>query len=203
MPIKISTSNSKLGVIPSVNLPPVTTCRKNAPCIKECYARKGRFRFRTVIDNMDLNYGLYQAHPEAYFAEIKKFLNNGFVSYSYFRWHASGDIVDPQYFQGMVKLANELPRTLFLAFTKKFEIVNEYINNGGTIPSNLNIVFSAWGSDFEVVNPYRFPVSHVRFKDPKKNTKIPTNAAECGGNCSECLHCWTIQRGESVVFNAH
>lgn len=203
MPIKISTSNSKLGVIPSVNLPPVTTCRKNAPCIKDCYARKGRFRFHTVIDNMDLNYALYQAHPEAcqrkYEYEIKPLLRNFFISAKY----ASGDIVDPQYFQGMVKLANELPQTSFLAFTKKFEIVNEYINSGGSIPSNLNIVFSAWGSDFEVVNPYRFPVSHVRFKDPKRNTKIPTNAAECGGNCSECLHCWTIQHGESVVFNAH
>ena len=203
MPIKISTSNSKLGVIPSVNLPPVVTCRKDAPCVKDCYARKGRFRFRTVVDNMDLNYALYQSYPDEYFKEIKKFLNNGFISYAYFRWHAAGDIVDSSYFKGMVKVAEELPHTSFLAFTKKFEIVNEYIKNGGKIPENLNIVFSAWGADFKLSNPYNFPVSHVRFKDPGRNIEIPSSAAECSGNCSECLYCWTIKHGESVAFNAH
>lgn len=202
MPVKISTTNSKLGLIPSVNLPPITTCRPNCPCTKDCYATKGRFRFQNVKDNLANNYKIYFHDPETYFAEIKHAINNGMVSYSYFRWHAAGDFVDKAYFEGVVKVAEELPLTSFLAFTKKFEIVNEFIHNGGTIPQNLHIVFSAWGDDFKIDNPYSFPVAYVRFKD-SENKSIPETAAECSGDCTNCLQCWNIKAGESVVFNKH
>ena len=203
MSVKISRSNSKLGIIPSVNLPPVTTCRTDAPCAKECYAMKGRFRFAGVKENMTSNYELYRSNPEEYFDGIKNAINNGFVSYSYFRWHAAGDIVDKQYFDNMVKIAEELPQTSFLAFTKKYELVNEYIKSGEVIPPNLHIVFSAWGSALALDNPYEFPVAYVRFKCDTENRDIPDSAVECSGNCTTCLQCWNIGHGESVVFNKH
>lgn len=204
MSVKISTTNSKLGIIPSVNLPPVITCRKNCPCSKGCYALRGRYLFSNVKERHIHNYEAYMTNPAAYFEDIKKFINNGLVSYSYFRWHASGDIVDRQYFAGMVDVAKSLPRTSFLVFTKKFEIVNNYMSlNKGEIPTNLHVVFSAWGDDFRIVNPYKFPVAHVRFKDQTKNKNIPSTAVECSGNCQTCLQCWGITRGESVVFNQH
>lgn len=31
MQVKISTNNSKLGIIPSIDLPPILTCRADAP----------------------------------------------------------------------------------------------------------------------------------------------------------------------------
>lgn len=202
MSVKISTTNSKLGLIPSVNLTPIITCRKECPCAKDCYATKGRFRFQNVKDSMSHNLTEYLAHPEQYFADIKHAINNGMVSYAYFRWHASGDFVDANYFNGVVKVALDLPNTSFLAFTKKFEIVNEFIHNGGTIPANLHIVFSAWGDDFKVDNPYHFPVAHVRFKN-KENKSIPASASECSGDCTTCLQCWNIKSGQAVVFNKH
>ncbi len=203
MKVKISTTNSKLGLIPSVNLPPVVTCRPACPCAMDCYATKGRFRFPNVKNSLMNNYCLYMLEPATYFAEIKHSINNGMISYSYFRWHASGDFVDSNYFSEVVKIANELPLTKFLAFTKKYELVNEYIQNGGIIPDNLHIVFSAWGDDFKIDNPHSFPVAHVRFKDANQNTMIPTDALECSGDCTNCLQCWNIQRGQSVVFDKH
>ncbi len=202
MSVKISTTNSKLGLIPSVNLTPVLTCRKNCPCAKDCYATKGRFRFQNVKQNMRNNYEEYLREPDNYFAEIKHAINNGMVSYSYFRWHASGDIVDEKYFEGMIRTAIDLPDTKFLAFTKKFELVNSYIKNGGIIPQNLNIVFSAWGDSFKVDNPYGFPVAYVRFHDCE-NKSIPETAIECSGDCTNCLQCWSVKKGQSVVFNKH
>lgn len=202
MSVKISRSNSKLGIIPSVNISPVITCRAGAPCAKYCYAMKGRFRFSGVKDGMAANYELYQKDPARYFDEIRSSIDNGFVSYSYFRWHAAGDIVDEQYLRGMIQVANSLPRTSFLAFTKKYELVNWYIANVGDIPSNLNIVFSAWG-DLKFENPYSLPVAYVRFKEPSMNVAIPATAVECSGNCTTCLKCWGIKTGESVVFNIH
>lgn len=203
MSVKISTTNSKLGLIPSVNLVAILTCRKNCPCAKDCYATKGRYRFKNVRNRLIHNTQAYLDNAEQYFSDIKHSINNGMVSYSYFRWHASGDIVDEKYFKGMVKVANELPLTSFLAFTKKYEIVNDFIDSGGVIPENLHIVFSAWGDDLKVVNHYNFPVAYVRFKDPSQNKSIPLNAMECSGNCTNCLQCWNIKCGESVVFNKH
>ena len=195
MSVKISTTNSKLGLIPSVNLPPILTCRENCPCSKDCYATKGRFRFPNVRQNAQSNYEEYLKNHEKYFQEIKQAINNGMISYSYFRWHASGDIVDKEYFDGMVQTANELPLTHFLAFTKKFEIVNSFIHNGGIIPPNLNIVFSAWGDSFKIENPYDFPIAYVRFHDGENNNSRPTTALECSGDCTNCLQCWDITKG--------
>lgn len=204
MSVKISTTNSKLGLIPSVNLPPILTCRSDAPCFKECYAMRGRFRFPNVRNSMESNYFAYTENPANYFNEIRKAVDNGMVSYAYFRWHASGDIVDEDYFQGMVQLANELPRTSFLCFTKKYEIVNNYIAEHGALPANLNIVLSAWGRLLSVENPYNLPVAYVRFKNMMSITGfIPSDAIECEGNCTHCLRCWNIKSGQSVVFDKH
>lgn len=42
----ISLNNSKLGdFIPSVNLPPVKTCRPDAPCKGLCYARRDHVKY--------------------------------------------------------------------------------------------------------------------------------------------------------------
>ena len=128
---------------------------------------------------------------------------DGMVVYSYFRWHSAGDIVDMRYLQGMVDVANALNRTSFLAFTKKYELVNEYIASGGVIPDNLHIVFSAWGNSLSVDNPNDFPVAYVRFGDEERDSSIPENASECSGKCTTCLQCWNLGRGESVVFNKH
>ena len=203
MSVKLSKSNSKLGVIPSINLPPITTCRPGCPCAKSCYATKGRFRFPNVIDSMMHNYTEYVARPGQYFDDICRQINTGLMSYSYFRWHASGDIVDEPYFAGMVNVAEKLPNTSFLVFTKKFEIVNQYISEGKVIPANLHIVLSAWGTSLDVQNPYNLPVAYVRFTNESDNVLIPDDAEECLGNCQSCLKCWEIQHGQSVVFNLH
>lgn len=201
--VKISTTNSKLGLIPSVNLPPVITCRDSCPCAKDCYARKGNFRFANVKSSHMANYKAYLDDPKRYFDEIQKFIGGGIVTYVYFRWHSSGDFVDENYFAGVVETAKKLPQTSFLSFTKKYEIVNEYIKQHGELPDNLHIVFSAWGDELEVVNPYELPVAYVRFHDANKDKSIPAEASECSGDCTNCLQCWHIGKGEAVVFNKH
>ena len=62
----------------------------------------------------------------------------------YFRWHVSGDILNQSYFEMMIYIARVCKYTQFLAFTKKYELVNTYLSGGGVIPENLKIVFSVW-----------------------------------------------------------
>lgn len=201
--VHLSKSNSKLGDIPSVSLPPIITCRPNCPCASLCYATKGRFRFSSNKQIMQSNLEAYQKDPDAYFADIKQQLSGGVITYRYFRWHAAGDFVDIQYLAGVVRLAKEMPQTQFLAFTKKYELVNEWIAMNDGLPDNLNIVFSAWGNMIEVKNPYHLPVAYVRFADNNLNDYIPDSATECNGDCTHCLSCWHINKHESVVFHQH
>lgn len=203
--ITISLTNSKLGgQIPSINLPPIKTCRKTGlPCAHLCYGRKGNFRFSNTEQSRENNYQEYLKDPMNYFGTIKKFLTSGLVSYKFFRYHATGDIPEKTYFELMLKVAKEVPEVKFLAFTKQFEIVNEELNAGIIIPENMKIVFSAWDKDFKVPNPYDFPVTYVSFKDNSKNPNIPEFAIPCIGKCYECRACWNLQKGQSVVFNQH
>lgn len=203
MEVKISLTNSKLGTqIPSVNLPPIITCRKNTPCAHGCYACKGHYLYKNVKDSLKNNLAYYLYDSEGFFNDIAKFLTNGLVNYKFMRWSASGDIVDLNYLFGMVKVARKCKNVKFLCFTKKFEIVNEYLKDN-ILPNNLKIVFSAWDKTFTVDNPYNLPVAYVNFKKKERNPEIPELAIPCEGSCPECMSCWSLKKGQSVVFKQH
>ena len=103
----------------------------------------------------------------------------------------------------MIKLAKRLPSVRFMAFTKKYEIVNNFIATGGIIPHNLTIIYSAWDKNWSVDNPYKLPVAYVDFKKKELNPTFPTNVKPCEGKCSICFKCWHLQEGESVIFHQH
>lgn len=203
MKVTISQSNTKLGMIPTISLPPIITCRKNAPCTKDCYGTRGNYRFKNVKKSMETNLLIYKSNEKDYFKQIKDYIDQDVITYKYFRWHSVGDIPDSEYFENMINLAKELPQTKFLAFTKQYEIVNEIRGEYENFPKNLQIIFSAWGNQIDVPNPYNFPVAHVKFKDETMNTRIPGIAKQCTGDCTNCLKCWNIQHGDAVVFKKH
>lgn len=204
MSLHVSHSISKLGSnIPSVNLPPVVTCRQDAPCAssRKCYAMKGRFAFPHNKDLLQANLDLWHSHPEQFAVEVRA----AAFSSRYFRWHSSGDIPDIKYLEMMVDIAKKCPGTKFLCFTKKFEMINEYLDTHKVFPKNLRIVFSAWSS-FIPDNPYDLPMAYVKFKKDDDSV-IPANAFSCPNYCGECVmsgcSCWALKNGEAVYFNEH
>ena len=197
----ITTVNSKLGGnIAQVNMPYATSCRKDAPCYKECYCNKGNFRYKNVKNSHMKKYEMYKANPVAFFDKISAELS--LCPFKYFRWHASGDIVDEQYLNLMCKLARKHKGTRFLAYTKKYELVNEYLDHHRK-PSNLVIVLSNWGEEFKPENPHSLPMSYVDFG--KGDEGIPEFAYPCSGNCGECpgIFCWFMRRNDAVKFHKH
>ena len=201
--LHVSRGITKLGQsIPSVSLPPVITCRADAPCARVCYARKGRFRFTHNMELLQNNLDLWHEDPEGF----ERDLTIAAYTSRFFRYHSAGDIPDDAYLAMMVRVADACPGTGFLCFTKKFELVNRYIAQSGMLPSNLNMVFSAWGS-FLPENPWGLPVAYIRFR--KGENHIPDNARQCSGYCGECVQtgcsCWDLRRGcsDCVVFNQH
>lgn len=196
--LHVSNGNSKMGAIPSVSLPPVITCRPGAPCVKDCYACKLCRLYKNVKASYNENLALYRADPDSYFNQ----LNAALKTSAFFRLHVSGDFPDGEYFSRIVETVRKNKHCTVLAFTKQFEIVNDYIKNGGRIPKNFKIIYSTWDG-WTPVNPYKMPESAVIFK----HTTIPDTWKICGGNCTECacrgVGCWELKRGETIAFYKH
>lgn len=196
--ISISNGNVKMGKIPSVSLPPVVTCAKNCTCAKKCYAMKLCRIYKNVREAYSRNLDILTRDPSQYWEQIKDVLH---VS-RFFRFHVSGDIPDYEYFENMVFCATWYSHCEILVFTKKYEIINTYLEKWGKLPSNLHVIFSEWDGMF-MPNPHNMPVAHVIFKGqtPANDWKI------CEGNCMECakngVNCWTLGRGEHIAFYEH
>lgn len=200
MNIKVSNGNSKLGSIPSISLPAGITCRNDCECRNKCYAKKIERLRKTVRDAYRHNYDLLVRDSDTYWREVEASI----MMSRFFRFHVSGDMPDNVYFAHMVDIAERNTHCEILCFTKKYEIVNEFLEFGGKIPNNLHIVFSGWRG-LNMNNPFNLPEAHVRYRDG--TTTACDSAKECGGNCTECAitdgGCWSLGYGEQVVFNEH
>lgn len=197
--VKISKGNSKLGAIPSVSLPSIKTCRQCA-CREKCYAQKLE-RLRPAVRNAyQHNLEVLLKEPETYWREVEASV----MMSRFFRFHVSGDIPTQEYLANMVAVAGRNSHCEILCFTKRYEMVNEFIEKNGELPSNLHMIFSGW-IGLDMVNPFSLPEAHVRYRDG--STTARDDAVECGGNCTECAltegGCWNLQKGQQVVFNEH
>lgn len=198
--VSISPGNSKMGHIPSVSFPSRATCR-DCDCWIKCYAAKIERLRRSVREAYRRNLAIYQNDPEEFWAEVESVI----CTSRFFRFHVSGDIPDDGYFARMVQLAARYPHCEMLCFTKKYELVNRYLDHSDAeLPANLHLIFSGW-KNLKMVNPYHLPEAHVLFRDG--STTARTDAKACGGNCTDCARtdsgCWTLKRGEQVVFHEH
>jgi hypothetical protein len=202
--IHISTGNAKLGAIMNISLPPVVTCHNCKSCCKYCYAVKDYNQYPNTRTAWNENYVLFLTDPDRYFNEISKAVK----TQRFFRWHVSGDIVNHDYFMGMIQVADENPKCEFLAFTKAYQIVNAAIAAGAVIPSNLHLLFSA-APGVDMPNPYRIPECHINFADPAQNTYCGGAEYEhyCNGNCTECAingcGCFFLKPGDVTIINQH
>ena len=197
--VSISKGNTKMGAIQSVSLPAIVTCRA-CDCQKKCYAHKLERIRKTVKEAYQNNLRVLTESPDVYWREVEAAI----MMSRFFRFHVSGDIPNKEYLEKMIEIASRQTHCEILCFTKKFEIVNEHISAHGELPKNLHMVFSGWVG-LEMINPFSLPEAHVRYRDG--STTARHGAVECNGNCTECASvgsgCWTLQKGEQVIFDEH
>ena len=152
MNIKISQGNAKLGSIQSISLPAGLTCRNDCECSKKCYAKRLERMRPSVREAYKHNYELLKSSPNTYWREVEASI----MMSRFFRFHVSGDIPDVYYLNHMVDIAERNPHCEILCFTKKYGIVNSYLDVGGIIPKNLHLIFSAWRG-LKMENPHGLP----------------------------------------------
>lgn len=194
--LHVQRGNSKTGKIPCINMPMYLTCPSGAACRGYCYAGKecrNKYLFRYNSENL----ALYLRDKATFKTSVIAAIFND----SIIRWHESGDIVNADYFNVMVEVAKFYPNKRFYAYTKKYNIVNDYITKKGALPSNLTLIFSA-DKNLKMENPYFFPVAKIDFSNGEK-----IEGFSCPGKCTECviggIGCMNLQHGETVVFKAH
>ena len=195
----ISPGNRKLGLLPSLSLPPVITCNRAAGCTqgRECYAKRMEWYANRVTRTWRRNLLEWENNPR----EVESELTNYFAPLNrprYFRWFIGGDFPDPKFFAMTVRVARSFPDVRFMVFTKRYDFIK------GRIPKNYQIVISAWpGLSVPARLRRRFPVAWMR--DPvAPDPRIPSNAIECPGGCDHCGMCWDLSSiGRDVVFDKH
>lgn len=196
---KVTNGNSKLGgSIGAINLPALKTCREDAPCRKLCYVKKGNFTFKHVKACYENNLAEYQNNPQ----QAERDILSQLPLIGMVRWHASGDIIDMNYLKMMVRIAKAAKGVKFMCFTKKYELVNEYLSGGEKIPTNLKIIFSGWYG-LTMDNPFNLPTAYIKL-NKQDDERIKKSAMECSGQCTACGgKCWTMKKGQQVLFHQH
>lgn len=205
--ISISNHNSKTGSCCNNLAFPTCTCREDAPCkASGCYCMKGRQAMCNVVAAYVRNLKIYNDDQDDFWDQVRFKIKHNPLPL--FRWFDAGDILDYEFFCGMVELAKEFPNIRFMSFTKKYDIVNEWLATNGDLPKNLNIIFSAWHIGWKVNNPFDMPVAYVDFKDQTLNPQFPKGITRCPNQsdktitCSMCQKCWN-KKIKSVVFKQH
>ncbi len=206
--IHLSTKNRKTGGCCNDLAFPTCTCRDDAPCKKDgCYCLKGTQIMCNVVAAYTRNLRLYNTDPQDFWNQVRFKIKHNPLPL--FRFFDAGDIPDYDFFCGMVSIANEFPDIKFMAFTKKYEIVNKWLyETAEDLPSNLNVIFSAWHIGWKVNNPHHLPVAYVDFKDKTLNPEFPEGITSCPNQydktitCSSCRKCWD-KKIKAVKFVQH
>lgn len=199
--ISISGGNSKMGAVPSVSILPFITCPAVCArtCGADCYAAKIAKLYKTVLKAYARNTALLMDRPADFWRQVE----SAVMGSRFFRFNVAGDILNADYFKNVVEIAARQSHCKILIFTKRYNVVNDYIKNGGVIPENLQVIFSAW-ENLQPVNPYNMPESNVIMPDAET---IPENWKICGGNCFECfcrgVGCWECKKGDTIAFKLH
>lgn len=203
--VSISSGNTKMGKVASVSLLPVLTCpgRCNGTCGDKCYAKKLAILRPTVARAYARNTAVARFAPNAFFKAVKLAMAKA----EYFRFHVSGDIPRDDYLHRVIRACFSAPHCQVLMFTKRFEMVNRYLETEGPyLPRNLHLLFSGWTNLNPTeagFNPHRLPETTVYAKDED----IRPEWTLCGGNCLDCaIHeggCWAAKPGETIAFKIH
>lgn len=200
--VKIQRGNRKTGSnCYTVSLAPIIDCVNCSGCKGTCYDIRNDVIYTSVITDRARNSAIHKLDVKRYWKEIDLQIKANFVTE--LRLNVGGDLSDDD-FSYVAELGKNNPRTMILFFTKNYKGINKYLDNN-TFPENVRPIMSAW-EGMEMDNPHNLPQSHVLYEDGR-TTAPEYGAVYCGGNCSECAFegkgCWTLKKGEHVIFRAH
>lgn len=214
-----STGNSKLGKhVINFGMDIMSTCAACECKTKGvCYGTCGLFQFGSNMQRAAENFMFWFVNGNNATVEaIQDAIDNN-TDCEKFRFFEIGDIPNETFLKDvMIPAAKDNKRIKFWTYTKKYNIVNGFVDKYGlsAIPKNLTIVFSHWmnkdGSYYPMNNPYCFPTSEF-IPIGKEEELLPhiTHVCPCSNpdviaHCEDCEHpCHDLKHGESMALLEH
>ena len=213
--LHIFSGNSKTGEkVVNFNFSIEYTCDHTCECYKDakCYAESGCYLFSDNQAKYTENVNFFNhATDDEMIAAIQKAID--YFEYSLFRYFTCGDIPNSRFLNIMVHIALNNPGIKFWSYTKKYNIVNKWIDENGALPDNLVIIFSHWlnedGTYFPMDNRHNLPTSEFipYGKEYLKDTVThicPCSDPDVIATCATCEHpCYSLKHGESMALLEH
>ena len=213
--LNCSVKNSKLGPCLNYGFSIEYTCNHCCECYNKgkCYGCHGFFGFGSNQKRATENYNFFVNND---IEKIVKTVNQQIAENGLLlcRWFEIGDIINNRMLAIIVRIAVENPNVKFWFYTKKYGLVNRFVDENGlaAIPENLTIIFSHWmnedGSYFPMDNKYDFPVSEYIPIGKEEEIKV-THICPCSdpnflGKCATCpVACRNLKHGESMGLLEH
>lgn len=173
---------------------------------KLCYAAGHHYRTGRV--NAKMQERLLSLKNEQW-VEAMVFLISKIESKDVFRWHDSGDIQGVWHLDKIVRVADGCPRVRFWLPTIEYNMVEQYLIGGGTIPTNLQVRLSA--EEIDKPEPVRRVAKNLNAYSNVKNKmgiswvtrnidNVTCEATTTRNQCEHCRDCWNVKE---VVYYLH
>mgnify|MGYP003302199335 CR=1 FL=1 len=196
-------------------------------CEGFCYAIQGcRRHHNAVMPAVIRNSSLYRNDPTRFVKEIIKELSSWQTkagNEKVFRWHSSGEIESYEYLEMMTSIATMFPSVHFYTYTKRFNLVERYLDEHGDFPANFVMNLSVWEDNLVKAGfnlNYLSKVQCFEWKDRMSvydynhsihcQSVIHNKEGEKKGhlnhemNCKKCGLCWKGKcKGKTIYVYNH
>lgn len=177
------------------------SCSDNPDCIcTHCYVDKTMAMYPRLEGSLTNNTKIL-AGRELTTSEIQEIVKV-FANTSIVRFESFGDLNNETQLINYIRIARAARHTKFALFTKQYQIVKKYFEDGHRFPDNVTLILSS---------PYIDHVLHESFVKTFKQyhrrvitftvTRDKTNPAiNCGKRrCVECRNCYDARKPKDVV----
>lgn len=151
-----------------------------------CYALKGQYRFGNV---QAAQYRRLESITDPrWVGAMSRLIERKCKREPWFRWHDSGDLQSVDHLRAIVQVCEATPGVSHWLPTREYRIVRDYLADGGAIPANLTIRFSAHMVDADPpATPEGVCASTVH---TGAATGHACPAPKQGNECGSCRACW-------------
>lgn len=175
---------------------PATECHTGGKLFKvpgsvchDCYARKFRYRWRSVADSLKKRFNAWRAHGGDLVAnEWCGGMAHLIGLRPWFRWFETGDIYNTFMMDDIIEVVRRTPTTIHWLPTKEYHLIGDLVRERGPLPPNLTVRLSAYTVDgplplkaAERLGCCVAAVSKVKWDCP---------AHKQGNRCLDCRRCW-------------
>ncbi|MFC1979043.1 hypothetical protein ACFLVP_03550 [Chloroflexota bacterium] len=183
--VYVATTNTRYGKVPNVSLVPINDCGVNSNyCSFKCYGARNYRMYKATRNAWNANSQQFRQNPFEACRQVEQQLRKRRQITSMFRIHVAGDFIGQKHVDAWSELANRLPSTKFLSYTKMDTL------DFSQRPDNFEVIASQWPE-----------APLLTIKGVKRNAWIaydkrrPPNDFQCRFDidkttCDVCRFCW-------------